>query len=428
MTDSPKPANSNQLVEHFFRYEYANLVSVLSRVFGLSRIDLVEDMVSSAIVEAMNAWKQKGAPENPAAWIHRVARNRILDTIRREKTHEKALGFAMQFGPNQGEAPESTFDRWLDEKELPDSLLRMIFVCCHPILDRKSQISLTLKILCGFSINEIARGLLSSSEAIKKRIQRAKAELAENMVTMDFPSSDELHRRLSVVNDVLYLMFNEGYSTTGGKEPIRDDICEEAARLCHMLCTHPRLGTPESCALLALMLFHASRLDARTDSLGNIVLLGDQDRSQWDRKLTAQANKWLTKSAMDQPTRFHFEAVISQIHCAAPSLEETEWDSIERYYERLIELYPSPVYQLNHAIVVAQNGRNDVALHLLQSISDSPKMKDYYLIHCARAYIHERAGDIAAATDAYLDALSSTLADHQRQLIQEQLAKLNTAT
>jgi RNA polymerase sigma-70 factor (ECF subfamily) len=426
MTDQTTPDKSNQLVEHFFRHEYANLVSVLSRAFGLARIDLVEDMVSAAIIEAMNAWKQKGPPDNPAAWIHRVARNRILDAMRREKTHEKALSFAKSYGQDLYDSQDQIIDRWLDENELPDSLLRMIFVCCHPILDRKSQIALTLKILCGFSVSEIARGLLSSSDAIKKRIQRGKAELARNSISMDFPATDQLHSRLSVVNDVLYLMFNEGYSTTGGLEPIRDDICEEAARLCHLLCNHSQLTNHESCALLSLMLFHASRLDARTDSLGNIVLLGEQDRCRWDRKLIAEADKWLIKSVNRKPSRFHFEAVIAQFHCSAPSLEKTNWTGIARFYERLIELYPSPIYRLNHAIAIAQIGHTEIALQQLTTIRDCPEMKDYFLIDCACAYIQERAGDFTAATDSYLAALSGNAAEHQKQLIKSKLENLNS--
>ena len=425
MIDKSKSDTPNQLVEHFFRHEYANLVSVLTRAFGLARFDMVEDMVSSSIIEAMNAWKHKGPPDNPAAWIHRVARNRILDALRREKTHEKAMNFAKS-GLSHTERTNELIDRWLDEKELPDSLLRMIFVCCHPILDRNSQIALTLKILCGFSINEIARGMLSSPAAIKKRVQRAKRELAKQAISVDFPSTEELQSRLSVVNDVLYLMFNEGYSTTGGEEPIRDEICEEAARLCHLLCTHPDLSNPQSCALLALMLFHASRLESRTDSLGNTVLLGEQDRSRWDRNLIAQADKWLVKSVKDQPSRFHFEAVIAQFHCAAPSLEETDWPSIQKFYERLIELYPSPVYLLNHAIALAQTERTEDALQQLRVVRAYPEMKDYFLIDCACAYIHERAGNNIAATDAYLAALSGSLADHQKKLIHKHLARLNS--
>ncbi|MEM7238589.1 MAG: sigma-70 family RNA polymerase sigma factor, partial [Pseudomonadota bacterium] len=236
MNDSP----SNHLVEHFFRHEYANLVSVLTKRFGFGRIDLIEDTVSSAMVQAMDAWKQGGVPEKPAAWIHRVAKNRLLDALRREKTHHQAMAFVG--------LTDTAQDPGLADFEaaVPDSLLAMMFVCCHPTLDRQSQIALTLKILCGFSLHEIARGLLIMPEAAKKRIQRAKAKLQATAIAVELPPTAELNERLGVVHDVLYLMFNEGYSTSHGIEPIRDDVCEEAARLCHLLCEHDTLGTPES--------------------------------------------------------------------------------------------------------------------------------------------------------------------------------------
>ena len=422
--DSTSSKQPDQLVEHFFRHEYANLVSVLTRAFGFARIDLVEDMVSSAIIKAMNSWKQNGIPKNPAGWIHRVARNQILDSIRREKVHEKALAFALQ-QTSENQSTDEVIDRWLDEERLPDSLLSMMFVCCHPMLDHKTQIALTLKILCGFSVAEIARGLLLSVAAVKKRIQRAKSELAENNVSIEFPTTDELQARLSVVHDVLYLMFNEGYSTSHGIEPIRDDICEEAARLCHMLCLHPSLNSPNSCALLSLMLFHASRLEARTDSLGNIVLLGDQDRKLWNQDLIDEADKWLVKSVKQIPSRFHFEAVIAQFHCSARSLEETDWEKIILFYNRLMELFPSPVYRLNRAIALAQTGKSDEALEQLELIRNRPEMKDYFLVDCACAFIYEKTGDQKRATDCYLAALNSSLADHQKQLIQKKLAALH---
>ena len=223
---SPAP---DQLVEHFFRHEYGNLVAILTRTFGVPRIDLIEDSVSAAMAQAMHTWKQARIPENPSGWIHRVARNRILDALRREKVQEKALALSGR-QEDYGSAPEPQ----LEDPDLPgDSLLQMMFVCCHPSLERKSRIALTLKILCGFGIREIARGLMMTPAAVKKRVQRARESLAESEITMDIPSGPELQGRLSVVHDVLYLMFNEGYSTTHGVEPIRDDVCDHHFRLRH---------------------------------------------------------------------------------------------------------------------------------------------------------------------------------------------------
>ncbi len=415
--------DTNRLVEHFFRHEYANLVAVLTRAFGVSRIDLVEDMVGTAILQAMHSWKQKGAPDNPVAWIHSVARNRILDTIRREKTAQQAIAFSGWLQHANANA-ESVIGTIFDEPHISDSLLRMMFVCCHPTLHRTSQIALTLKVLCGFSVSEIAKGLLISAAAVKKRIQRAKSQLARQKVSMEMPHVEQLPERLSVVHDVLYLLFNEGYSASRGTSPIRDDVCEEAARLCHMLCQHEVLSTPNSRALLSLMLFHAARLDSRVDALGHAILLEDQDRSVWDKNLIEVAHRWLIDSVREEPSRFHFEAVLAQVHCSADSFAETDWLTIIKLYDRLIENFPSPLYCLNRAIAIAQSGDPKLARQQLLELRDSEQLKDYFLLECAIGHVTGLSGDVDAATDSYLKALSFDIAEHQRDLVMRRLEKL----
>ena len=419
-TDGIPSSGPNQLVEHFFRHESANLVAVLTRAFGFGRINLVEDMVQAAMIEAMNAWRQRGVPDNPAGWIHRVARNRILDALRREKIHQQALAHAGQ----TEHAFESLVDDWLTEDRIPDSLLRMMFVCCHPSLDRQSQIAMTLKILCGFSVGEIARGLLMSNDATKKRIQRAKKTLADQNVSLDMPTPTDLQNRLSAVHDVLYLMFNEGYSTSHGIEPIRDDVCEEAARLCHLLCEHDSLSTPKTRALLALMLFHASRLDSRVDDDGAVVLLEDQDRTTWDRDLMRVAEHWLARSKDAEPSPFHFEAAIAMQHCRAKSVDETDWLAIVALYDRLLELNESPLYLLNRAIARGQSGDTRQAIQEIESIRSQKAMKNYYLLDCAIGRLNEISGNKSAAIDAYLTALSADVAPHEKALLEKRLANL----
>ncbi len=411
--------STNQLVEHFFRHESANLVAVLTRAFGIRRIDLIEDMVQVAMLEAMHAWKQRGVPKNPAAWIHRAATNRILDSLRREKTYEKAITLSGHSLDDQ----ESIVDQWLEEEQIPDSLLRMIFVCCHPSLERKTQIALTLKTLCGFGISEIARGLLLPDETVKKRIQRAKNSLTTSNVPIELPNDDQLALRLDAVHDVLYLMFNEGYSTSHGVEPIRDDICEEATRLCHLLCESP-YSSPTTKALLALQLFQAARLDARTDDEGAVILLEDQDRTIWDQRLIHAGQYWLANSKHDQPTTFHLEAAIAMQHCISPSVEETDWDYIVRIYSRLLQLRESPVYTLNRAIAVGQTGDTREALAQLQLLHNHEEMKQYLLLDCALARIHELDGNTAKATDCYLTALSKSVSPHEKALLEKKLRKL----
>lgn len=411
--------STNQLVEHFFRHESAKLVAVLTRAFGIRRIDLVEDMVQVAMLEAMHAWKQRGVPDNPAAWMHRVAKNRTLDAVRREETHERAIALSGQSIDEQ----ESIVDQWLEDDQIPDSLLRMIFVCCHPSLERKTQIALTLKTLCGFGVAEIARGLLLRGERVKKRIQRARKSLAAANVQLELPSGDELTRRLDVVHDVLYLMFNEGYSTSHGTEPIRDDICEEAARLCHLLCESP-CSSAATKALLALLLFHAARLDARTDGDGAVILLEDQDRAKWDRRLIGTARSWLAQSKADRPTTFHLEAAIAMQHCVSPSVEATDWHTIVSLYSRLLQLRESPVYALNCAIAVGQTGDTRQAMAQLQSLRNREGMKDYLLLDCAFARIHELEGNTKAAIDSIRIAATKAVAPHEKQLLESKLRKL----
>lgn len=410
---------ANQLVEHFFRHESANLVAVLTRAFGIQRIELVEDMVQVAMLEAMQAWSRGSLPDQPAAWIHRAAKNRILDALRREKSQQSSVESAGRLTADQ----ESMVDHWLEEERLPDSLLRMIFVCCHPTLERKSQIALTLKTLCGFGVCEIARGLMLPEETVKKRVQRARRTLAEANVPLDLPDQRRLAERLNVVHEVLYLMFNEGYSTSHGSEPIRDDICEEAVRLCHLLCQSDHC-TAATKALLALLLFHSSRLNARTDADGAAVLLEDQDRAKWDRELIQSARCWLAASRTEQPTVFHLEAAIAMQHCIATSVETTDWSLIVRLYGRLRQLRDWPLYALNQAIAMGQAGERQAALEQLQSLRQHPDMRSYLLLECALARIHELQGDQDAALDCFLAALSKASADHEKEFLAKELRRL----
>ena len=285
---------------------------------------------------------------------------------------------------------------------------------------------MTLKILCGFSVHEIARGLLSTDDSVKKRIQRAKKKLADQCVQIEIPAASSMQTRIDAVHDVLYLMFNEGYSTSCGNDPVRDDICEEAARLCHVLCLHAKFSTSATKALLALMLFHAARLDSRTDEDGAAVLLEDQDRSLWDKRLISAAECWLARSTGSQPSKYHFEAVIAQRHCRATSVANTDWPMIVALYDRLIEIQDSPIYALNRAIARAQCGSINVAREELESIRARKELDSYYLLECAFARLHELEGETQKATDYYLAALAKDVAPHEAVLIKKKLAALQS--
>lgn len=410
------PDEPEQLVEHFFRHESANLIALLTRGFGFALIDVVEDMVQEAMLVALRSWRINGIPANPAGWLHRVAKNRVIDTLRRSRVsaaHAEDSLAAL-------EPIVITFS----EEAIQDSVLRLIFVCCHPTLDRKSQLALTLKVLCGLGDHEIACGLLMKRDAVKKRVTRAKQHLQLTRVSMELPPQEQLHQRLDVVHEVLYLLFNEGYSSSKGDVPIRADMCEEAARLCHLLCESD-LGQPATFGLLSLMLFHAARLDSRMDGSGNSVLLQDQDRSKWDRDMIQVAEHWLRRSATGGTiSRFHLEAGIVCLHCSADSFEATNWNAIVGHYDMLMNQFPSPMYLLNRAIAKGRLGneqKTKEAIAELQSLESDPNLERYPLLWCSLADLHLQAGDQNSATKHLRHARALTHTDHDRSLIDQKL-------
>src|ERR1043166_8597437 len=275
MTSSVAP-----LVEHFFRHEAGRLVAVLTRIFGRRNFELVEDMVQATLADALQAWRVQ-VPDNPAGWVHRVAKNKILDALRRDAIGARVLAEWAATHPQR----DQRLDELFVDAQIEDSQLRMMFASCHPSLARENQVAFTLKTLCGFGNSEIARALLVGEETVKKRLQRARQHLIDQQIALDPPVSEELAARLDAVHQVLYLLFNEGHSASAGDTAIRADLCEEAARLCHLLCTHPRCANPATHALMALMLFHAARLDARLDDRGGLLLMEAQDRSKRDTDL-----------------------------------------------------------------------------------------------------------------------------------------------
>ncbi|MFN3190113.1 MAG: RNA polymerase sigma factor [Aureliella sp.] len=416
---NPPESNNDpeQLVEHFFRHESAGLVATLTRLFGFALIDVVEDMVQEALLQALRSWRLSGVPRNPAGWLHRVARNRVIDELRRRKTQaEWDDDLALQLG--QQEVVN------LDATIIEDSQLRMIFACCHPSLDRTSQLALTLKILCGLGDHEIGRGLLMTKEAARKRVQRAKRSLQLAKITVDFPEDTMLAERLDAVHEVLYLMFNEGYAATRGEQHLRIDLCEEAARLCDMLC-RSKFHTPSTRALLALQLFHAARFTSRIDAAGEAVLLDDQDRNQWDRSMISVAEFWLARSADgNEISSYHLEAGIARIHARSESSEQTNWEAILQHYELLNQLYPSPIREVNRAITLGRLHREDEAIELLDSISSAPELRFYPPFHFAQADLLERVGEKELAITQWNKALELIDTPQERALIEHRIEKL----
>ncbi len=414
-TASSEPVAS--LVEHFFRHEAGRLVAVLTRVFGWRNFDLVEEMVQATLVDALQSWRHHGVPANPSGWMHRVAKNKVLDVLRSNQTRRRLAGEVAR--------PEATsgLDELFLDTEIEDSQLRMMFACCHASLACADQLALTLKALCGFGNSEIAQALLLKEEAVKKRLQRATKQLVDAQVTLEPPPASELRARLEVVHQVLYLLFNEGYSPARGESALRTDLCEEAARLCYLLCGHPRLSTPATHALMALMLFHAARLDARLDARGALLFMEEQDRTRWDQRLIRRAQEILDHSAEGtEVSVYHLEAGIAMHHATAPSLAETDWQAILRLYDSLVALAPSPLYLLNRAIVLAELDGPQAGIRALQEAGRDPALAQYYLFDATLGELYRRAGDVIRARPHLEEAKKKTTSDHNRGIIDRRLA------
>jgi RNA polymerase sigma factor (sigma-70 family) len=344
-------AGVHRLVDGFFRHESGRLVAALTRVFGVRNLELAEDVVQASLIEALETWSVAGVPDNPSGWLYRVARNRGLDALRREGN---ALRLAPEVAATHGDDAGAALTEVLLPGEIPDAQLRMMFACCHPGLPPRSRVALTLNTLCGFHPREIGAAFLSTEATARKRLTRAKRQLRDRG-DIEVPAGEALRARLDDLHQVLYLLFNEGYNSSHPDQVIRKELCREAIRLAEMLTDHPLCATPAGWALLALMRLHAARFDARLDADGELILLADQDRSTWDRRLLADGLRALDRAAEgDDATAYHLEAGIAAHHSLAPSFAQTDWQAILTHYDMLLRRSPSPVVELNRAIVLAE--------------------------------------------------------------------------
>ena len=417
-TVQPEPVAP--LVEHFFRREAGRLVAVLTRFFGWRNFDLVEEMVQATLLEALQSWRARGIPDNPSAWIHRVAKNKVLDSLRRTEIMRRVTKDWIALRPTHDQGIDELF---LDTS-IEDSQLRMIFACCHPMLARENQLALTLKTLCGFGTSEIARALLINEETVKKRLQRATKDLIDHHISLCPPDAAQLIERLDAVHQVLYLIFNEGHSSSRGETAIRTDLCEDAAYLCHLLCTHPHCSTPTTRALMALMLFHAARLESRLDDDGCILLMEDQDRARWDWRLIETAKQFLDQSAEGTTVSiFHLEAGIALYHCSAMSYAETDWPAILRLYDAMLTIHRSPVYLLNRAIVVAEIAGPRAGIKALEEMTENTSLRHYHLFDATLGELYRRAGDLDQARQYLEAARQKTRSPHDRAIIDRRLSK-----
>jgi RNA polymerase sigma factor (sigma-70 family) len=395
----------SQLTDHLFRHEAGKLVAVLTGIFGIERLQLAEDVVQEAMVRALQTWPYYGVPKNPAAWLTQAAKNLALDTIRREKTFQdkqpQIIALIEQRAGDAGGGESPKF-----ENEIKDDRLRMMFVCCHPLIPAEAQIALALKTLCGFSPPEIAKAFLTTEAAIAKRLTRAKQRIRDARIAFEIPEGDELARRLDGVLQSLYLLFNEGYKASSGESLIREDLCQEAIRLTGLLADHPAGNRPRTHALLALMFLNAARIPARTDDAGNLLRLQEQDRSRWNQPLLARGMFHIARSAAGQEiSDYHLQAGIAACHCAAQDYASTNWPQIVELYDRLVEFDDSPVVALNRAVALAEVHGPQAGIEAVNAIQNLQSLESYHLLHAVLGEFEARLNHPRAAAAHFQKAM-----------------------
>ncbi len=414
--------NVHKLAGHLFRHEAGKMAAVLTRLLGFQNIELAEDIVQDALLKALNTWKYQGIPDNPSAWLYRTAKNRAIDLLRKQNVLKKIEGEMVRDLQSEWTLTPTVNNLFL-ESEMEDSQLRMIFACCHPAIPFESQIALTLKTLCGLSVNEIAQGFLTTEETIAKRLYRAKEKIRAEKIELTAPTDASLLHRLDAVLNTIYLLFNEGYHSSHPELLVRQDLCEEAVRLCLLLTQHPKTNLPKTKALLALMCFHASRLDTRFTDDGNIVLLKYQNRALWNRELIARGHAYLTEAADgDHVSEYHLEAAIAACHALATTFAETAWDRILTLYQMLSRIKPGPVVELNKAIVL---GYAESAQRGIQELLKIKELDKNSLYHMALGDFYLKTGDDILAKKKFQMALELTTSNQERQLIEQKMLRCN---
>jgi RNA polymerase sigma-70 factor (ECF subfamily) len=430
------PANSSEhdvesLVDHLFRHEAGRLIAILTRAFGPENLDLAEDVTQDALIKALEVWPYHGVPENPTAWLARVAKNRALNIFKRERvftSKSKQLADAVGLDhTTRDETDKANTDAFGDV----DDVIRLMFVACHPSLSAESRVALTLKTVAGFSVGQISSALLAQPTAVAQRLVRAKKQIRELGLSFEAPRS-ELPRRLDSVLQVIYLLFNEGYSAHEGSDPIRGELCEEAIRLANLICTPERWDfgrQPRVHALLALMLLQSARLPARTDQGGDLLLLERQDRSLWNRTRISDELRHLDQSTQGADvTAYHLEAGIAACHAIAPSYEETDWSHILELYDQLIAINPSPVVALNRAIAISRVQGAEAGIQALEAVRAHPALQRYYLLWATLAKLHAEMGNAAHAEADYRMALACTSSAPERRFLESSRASVVAAT
>jgi RNA polymerase sigma-70 factor (ECF subfamily) len=415
-------AKAGRIVEHLFRQEAGKIIASLTGAFGLRYLELAEDALQEALLEALRRWSYGNLPPNPAAWLMQVAQNRALDVVRRDarfREKEKEIRAAMD--PDSVLGGEGAFMA----DEIRDNQLRLIFACCHPALAPEAQVALTLKTLCGFGIGEIARAFLTTDDAIAKRLTRARSRLRSAGVPFEIPDGRQLSERLDGVLNVLYLVFNEGYNASHGSDMVRRDLCEEAIRLATLMTENAATDTPKTRALLALFFLQAARFPARLNAMGDLYLLEEQDRSRWDREMIATGLHHLERAAAgERLSAFHVEAGIAACHSAAATYPATDWARILSLYDLLLEMTASPVAALNRAVALAKVYGPAAGLEELVRIKDHHRLERYYLYCAVRAEFCSELGRQHEAAADYRRALGLTKLEAEQRLLRRRVERI----
>lgn len=408
----------DQAIDALYRSDWGRIVAALIRLVG--DFELAEEVAQEAFTAGVNQWRDTGVPDNPRAWVIRTAHHKAIDAIRRKTNFREKVNL---YGPT--EFTDSVAQPEFDPTEIPDDLLRLIFTCCHPALALEAQVALTLHTLGGLQTEEIARAFLVPAATMAQRLVRAKRKIRDAGIPYQVPGTNEMPERIEAVLAVVYLIFNEGYASTGTGPLVRTELCAEAIRLARLLreLTAPA-PPPETTGLLALMLLHDSRREARVDERGDLVILEEQDRSKWNRGQIEEALPLVEEALRGGGGAFAIQAAIAALHCQARRPEDTDWAQISSLYDFLERMQPSPIVSLNRAVAVAMVEGPEAGLALIDRLAED--LKNYHLLQSARADLLRRAGRRGEAAKAYELALSIVSNESERRYLERRLREVRS--
>ncbi len=408
--------SQDELISQLFKTEYRKLISVLCKLFGIVHIEIAEDICNDTFLQATESWKLNAVPENPTAWLYVVAKNKTKDYLKRHKNFTEKIAF--DFKKDQASFEEIEID--LSNKNISDSQLQMIFAVCNPIIPVEAQIGLALRILCGFSIDEIAKSFLSNKETINKRLFRAKENLRKEHIKIEFSNNGEIAKRLETVLTTLYLLFNEGYYSKTKSNSLNKSLCLEAMRLNYLLIENESTNKPSVNALMSLMCFHSSRFDARISEKGEAILYEEQDRNLWNDELISQGNYYLIQSAKGKEiSKYHLEASIAYWHCTKTESKD-KWENILQLYNRLLQIDYSLIVALNRTYALSKANGKEIAILEAEKLKLTDNHLYYSLLGNLYTYIDDNK-----AIENYEKALGLISSQADKAVILQKLFQIN---